>query len=139
MWVCVTATIGVTIPHGPLVTAQVCPAPPVPEDLTFLVLVKPKVNENGEAEPSQDRGSPSPPRPMSPEPSGLCLPETGLSHCLPRKGGHLSGLHLIQPKVIRSVENIKSHSWVLPTTGAASALRFLLAGNQPRRFYNVRG
>lgn len=52
-------------------TAQLCPAPPVLEDLTFLVLEKPKVNENGEAEPSQDRSSSSSPRPTSPKPSGL--------------------------------------------------------------------
>lgn len=51
---------GVTILHGPLVTAQVCPVPPLREHLTFMVLVKPKVNENGEAEPSQDRTSPFP-------------------------------------------------------------------------------
>lgn len=134
MWVCVTAMCGVTILHGPLVTAQVCPVPPLREHLTFMVLVKPKVNENGEAEPSQDRTSPFPTPIHVPKPSGLCLTDTGLNHWLSREGGHLAEPHLIQPAVIKSVENIKSHSWVMPATSAASAPRFLLAGSQAGRF-----
>lgn len=47
----------------------------------------------------------------------------------------MQGLHLIQAGVIRGVENISSHSWVLPTTSAASAPQFLLVGNQPWRIY----
>lgn len=139
MWICVTATFGVTIPHGWATgDSSGLSSTSCPRGSDLLGPCKPKVNENGGAEPSQDRGSPSPPRPTSPKPSGLCLTETGLSHCLLREGRHLAGLHLIQPRVIRSVENIKSHSWVLPTS-AVSAPRFLLAGNQPRRFCCGRG
>lgn len=131
MWVCVTATFWVAIPHGPLVTVQVCPAPPLLEDLTFLVLVNPKVNENGEAEPSQDRSSSSPPRSTFPEPSGLCLTDTGLSHQLPREGGHLAGLHLIQPGVIRVWKTLN------PTPGSCQQHRHrdsFWLGTNPRDF-----